>query len=87
MVNQRDTADVSYAQVEARVDREGAPAQESSAVPSSETSLSGLASSGTSGILPKKPPRQKQMIREYEDERKEQECEEKGNRWSKGGRK
>ena len=51
-VDQQSTADVSYAQVEARADREGAPAQ-SSAISSSETSLSGLASSESSGILPK----------------------------------
>ena len=72
MVDQRDTADVSYAQVEARADSEGAPAQVSSALPSSETSLSGLAGENF-GILPKPQPHQNQMTREREeDERKEQ---------------
>ena len=45
MVDQRDTADISYPKVEPITDSEGVPAQENNALPSSQTSLSGLAPS------------------------------------------
>ena len=80
MVDQRDTADVSYTQVEARAVREGAPALESHDLPCSQTSLSGVSSSENSGILPTQQLQQKQITKERKKkEGKEQASEEKGD--------
>lgn len=69
MVDQRDTAELSYAQVQAR----GAPAHDSNALLSSETSLPEVASIENSGMLPKQQSQKKRVTRErMEDERKEQ---------------
>ena len=56
MVDQPDTADVIYAHVEARAGKERASSRENSALLSSQTSLSGHASSENSTMLPTQQP-------------------------------
>ena len=62
--DQRDTADVDLAQVEAGADRGGAPAKEDSALPSRQTSLSELVSSEKSAVLSKQTASPKQTTSE-----------------------
>ena len=61
----RDTADINDERVETE-DREGAPAQESSALPSSGASLFAHGSSKKSGVTPKQQPQPKQMAHRKE---------------------
>jgi len=60
MVDQRDTADVRFAHMEKRANKDEVPAQESIELPCSESSWIGLESSDMFGILPAQQPPQTQ---------------------------
>ena len=70
-IRDRDTADLSHKQGEARTDDRGAPAQ-SSALPSRRASLFEHGSSETSGVVPKQQPQPKQMTDRKEEQHGEQ---------------
>ena len=91
--DQPEIASVRYTRVEAREDRRRAPAQESSALPSNQSSLFKDGSSEKSGVMTKQQPQLKQMTdhkegqhgepedtKEQEGEDREQLCMNEGQR-------